>query len=261
MLINNLANEFKAWFQAKCPNTQSAYANSLKKILSVYSGQEIEKVTKIPENSYLTTLDKRVLKRMFHLAVEWGYLDKAPVLKIQREKQRTRFFTDEEVGMMLKYCGDADLRMAIMVGVMTGLRKTNLLSLEWSQIDFSNKIVKCTVKGNKELYIPLSDELVTALKDYRVDKLIAYGRIFPRKNYDRLFRRLCRGLGLRDTCFHTLRHSFGSHLAMAGVDIFTIKELMGHESTDTTQRYVHVSSEHKRNAVANLKFATNGRVQ
>ena len=254
MIIDKLAIEFQSWYAVKCPNTQAAYSNSLKKILKVYSGQEIDKVIKVSENSYLTTLDKRVLRRMFNLAVEWGYLDKIPVIRVQREKQRTRFLSDDEVALFLKYCGDKDLSLMVKVGVMTGLRKQNLFALEWSQVNLQSKLIKVIVKGSKELYIPITDELVEALREYRADKLVVCGRIFPRKNYDRAYRTICRRLGLVGVCFHTLRHSFGSHLAMAGVDIKTIAELMGHESIDTTQRYIHISSEHKRDAVEKLSL-------
>ncbi len=250
MTFEELAKEFEQSYQNKCDNTRATYGNSLRKLLDYYGTQDI---TEINTKDFTgTILDKRVLKRMLNLAVEWGYLDKAPRIKIPRENQRTRFLSEEEVRLLLKYVKDQDLNIMIRVAIGTGLRKDNLCNLEWGQIDLKNMHIKIIVKGDKEIYIPIVEELRDILLRYRTSRLLVMKRVFPEKNYDRKLRQYCRDLKIRDVSFHTLRHTYGSWLAMGGVDISTIAELMGHESIETTQRYIHIASEHKKAAVQTL---------
>jgi integrase len=139
---------------------------------------------------------------------------------------------------------DVDLNLMIRVAIGTGLRKQNLFNLEWGQIDLQNLHIKVIVKGNKEIYIPIVEELRDALVKYRSSRLLISKEVFPKK-----------ALKIRGVSFHPLRHTFGSWLAMGGVDIKTIAELMGHESIETTQRYIHIASEHKKAAVETLPKA------
>ncbi|HSE84505.1 MAG TPA: tyrosine-type recombinase/integrase [Thermodesulfobacteriota bacterium] len=62
------------------------------------------------------------------------------------------------------------------------------------------------------------------------------------------FRKVLRGLEIKDLCFHSLRHTFASNLAMKGVDLTTIQELLGHKSIVMTKRYAHPTPEHKKQA-------------
>lgn len=250
MTFDELADKFEQWYQDKCDNTRQAYSNSLRKLKGQLSGQDIAQI----KGCEGTILDKRVLKRMLHLAVEWGYLDRVPIMRIPKEKSRTRFLDEDEIALLNKYVKDDDLRLMLQVAMATGLRKQNLFNLKWGQIDFNTHIIKVLAKGQKELYLPIPPGLSTALKDYRISRLVIGPDlpVFPIKAYDKRFRSILRALKIRGVSFHTLRHTFGSWLAMAGVDIKTIAELMGHCSIDTTQRYVHVSSEHKKEAVSRL---------
>jgi integrase len=71
-------------------------------------------------------------------------------------------------------------------------------------------------------------------------------------NVNRAWAGLCEAARLENFRFHDCRHHFASKLAMAGVDLFTIKELWGHSDFALTQRYAHLAAEHKANAVATL---------
>lgn len=250
MTFDDLADKFEQWYQDKCDNTRQAYSNSLRKLKGQLSGQDIAQI----KGCEGTILDKRVLKRMLHLAVEWGYLDQAPIMRIPKEKSRTRFLDEDEIALLNKYVKDDDLRLMLQVAMATGLRKQNLFNLKWGQIDLSNGLIRVIAKGQKEIFIPIGEEITANLRGYRRTLLVIGPdlQVFPTKAYDKRLRSVLRALKIRGVSFHTLRHTFGSWLAMAGVDIKTIAELMGHSSIDTTQRYVHVSSEHKKEAVSRL---------
>ena len=67
------------------------------------------------------------------------------------------------------------------------------------------------------------------------------------------FKKACSAAKIDDFRFHDLRHTFASHLVMAGVDLVTVKELLGHKTINMTNRYTHLAQEHKAQAVAKLE--------
>jgi hypothetical protein len=67
------------------------------------------------------------------------------------------------------------------------------------------------------------------------------------------FKKVCSAAKIDDFRFHDLRHTFASHLVMAGVDLVTVKELLGHKTINMTNRYTHFAQEHKAQAVAKLE--------
>jgi integrase-like protein len=69
------------------------------------------------------------------------------------------------------------------------------------------------------------------------------------------FRRTCAAAGIADATWHTLRHTFASHLVMAGVDLRTVQELLGHKTLEMTLRYSHLAPAHKASAVEKLTAA------
>jgi len=111
-------------------------------------------------------------------------------------------------------------------------------------------------KNNEVRKIPINDQLMQVLKDQEFRSPY----IFTRENRKRClsvrtaFQNALRRAGIEDFRFHDLRHTFGSHLAMAGVDLITIKELMGHKAIEMTLRYAHLSPDHKSRAVNSLRF-------
>jgi integrase len=115
-------------------------------------------------------------------------------------------------------------------------------------------------KSNRERHIPLDTDVYAML--YR--RKGATGYVFlardaqPFNNYrlNYAIRNLCRRAGLRIIGWHTLRHTFASHLAMRGVPMPAIKELLGHSSITTTMRYAHVAPSTLRSAIEMLNPRT-----
>jgi integrase len=104
----------------------------------------------------------------------------------------------------------------------------------------------------------MNDVLTTTLKVVRMntpeDSLVFYSRKgTPYRSFRSAFELAVRKAGLDNFTFHDLRHTFASRLVMAGVDLPTVKELMGHKDITMTLRYTHLSSDHKQRAVRALE--------
>src|SRR5262249_32807116 len=134
-----------------------------------------------------------------------------------------------------------------------GLRLNELLHLRVSDIDSARMVLHVRQgKGGKDRLVPLSLRLLQELRAYWL-RCRPRTSLFPGQtadgpmassNVQRRFGRLVRQVGLSKHCsMHTLRHSYATHLLEAGVDVLTLKALLGHASLQTTARYLHVSTQ------------------
>lgn len=147
------------------------------------------------------------------------------------------------------------------------MRRTELFGLRWEDVDFyTNTIRVRNAKSGEGRRMPMNQvacETLRALRQQRVregqekgdgrELLSPYVFCAPGGGYlSNLSRAWYPGLreaGIKDLRFHDLRHTFASRLVMAGVDLYTVKELLGHKTTQMTSRYAHLSPDHQRRAV------------
>lgn len=134
----------------------------------------------------------------------------------------------------------------------SGLRVSELVGLNASQLDLELGIVRVMGKGRKERIVPVGKKAVEAVKNYLEERGIfqaesplfvnARGGRLTARSVGRLVKEYTRRSGIfRKVSPHTLRHTFATHLLDAGADIREIQEMLGHASLSTTQRYTHVS--------------------
>lgn len=146
----------------------------------------------------------------------------------------------------------------------TGLRRGELLGLRWGQVDLG-KTPRLTVRGTsaktgQTRHVPLNQVAADALTDWRdhADDVADTAPVFPNREGDTLadiktaWRHVIASAGIADFRFHDLRHHFASRLVMAGVDLNTVRELLGHRDLKMTLRYAHLAPEHTAAAVAKL---------
>ena len=141
----------------------------------------------------------------------------------------------------------------------TGLRVSELVNLELSNIDLENCTLKTIVKGNKERIIPISDYALyyveKYINEYRGSMLKKgvnnyvfinnHGNVMTRQGFFKIIKKLAAEKNIKTPISpHTLRHSFATHLLDYGADLRSIQEMLGHSNLSTTQIYTHVSSEH-----------------
>ena len=138
----------------------------------------------------------------------------------------------------------------------SGLRLSELQSLDLSSIDRGSRLIRVTGKGNKERIVPVTESALSAIgryeprrlevKERKEDALLLNargGRLSARSIQATVKAAFEAAAGARGLSSHALRHSFATHLLDAGADLLAVKELLGHTSLSTTQIYTHMSKE------------------
>ena len=208
-------------------------------------------------------------KALFGFLLEEGVINKNPMEDFSSPgvgESLPETLTVEEVEALLSV-GEADTPMSLrdraIIEVMyaTGVRVSELVSLDIDDVDLDESFVRCMGKGSKERIIPLHDEAVETVREYMEDGRPslagdAAGRaLFVSRKGGRLTRQAlwlilkgrARAAGIdRKITPHTLRHSFATHLLIGGAPLRHVQELLGHASITTTQVYTHLTSEHVR---------------
>jgi len=181
----------------------------------------------------------------------------AKVRLLREPKGRLRYLTEEEAERLVECCAE-HLRPIVVTALNTGMRLGEILRLRWEEVEFENRIIYVMDSKNEEQrQIPMNSTLTETLQAIKLGKPSPY--VFCKENgrrYTRItrsFERAKRKAGIEDFHFHDRRHTFASRLVMGGVDLVTVKELLGHKQIDMTLRYAHLSPKHKRFAVEVLE--------
>jgi len=180
-----------------------------------------------------------------------------PVKEVKLFKEnnaRIRFVTDEEETRLFSVLPEK-YKPLVTVAIHTGLRKTEQLSLKWTDVDF--KLGQITVresKAGKSRVIPMNDTVETVLN--RMPRRIRNPFVFVgRQPGGRLkdlpndWEEFLLAAKIDDFRWHDLRHTFASRLVMAGVDLYTVCRLLGHQDIKMTMRYAHLAPGYMKAAV------------
>src|SRR5579875_1091284 len=190
-----------------------------------------------------------LLSTMFNKAIEWGWSGENPCKGVKkfREESRERFLTESEMPRFLKALADEpnrDFRDFIMLDLLTGARRSNILARRWDEIDFEAATWRIPrTKGNKPQIVPLVGPAIKILQAR--NQTIASEWVFPspeipgqhvyefRKPWQRLLERA----GIEGLRLHDVRRSLGSWMTKAGVALPIVKAALGHADIATTQIY------------------------
>ena len=218
-----------------------------------------------------TDNDLSRLRRLFSLCKTWRCCTGNPVKEVKffkPESRRDGFLTPEEEQNLLEKAPEA-LKPCITFATNTGLRLSEMLQLKWEQVDLDRKTITVTAdmaKGKRTRRVPLNALALEAIGTPPVDakgcSLVFH--VFGGKKYgdekrgtisfSYLWKKARRVSKLRrEFCWHSLRHTFASRLVQSGVDLITVKELLGHRTLDMVLRYAHLSQSHLQNAVKILE--------
>jgi integrase len=152
------------------------------------------------------------------------------------------------------------IRPLVLLALNTGLRRGELLGLTWGSVNFSAKLLTvtaATAKSGHTRRIPLNVEALSTLTAWheRRGKPAAEALVFPGHDGERMTRidtawgTLMKTAGLKNFRLHDCRHHFASRLVQAGVDLYTVKELLGHSEIAMTEKYSHLAPDNLRLAV------------
>ena len=209
-------------------------------------------------------------------AVEHKLLNHSPRVKMLPAARPSFDFLSFEEAPRLMAAADTEWRTMITVALTSGLRLGELIALRWSDVDLPNgqltvnqatyRGVTDLPKGGRTRVVDLPAPTVALLKAHQAETRLKGLYVFPQVDGNQLREAQCRcpleralkAAGItRDVGiigWHDLRHTYASHLAMLGVPIGTIQQLLGHSSLEMTQRYAHLSPGAKRQAVQCLTY-------
>lgn len=142
----------------------------------------------------------------------------------------------------------------VILALNTGMRKGEITQLDWKDINLAKKLLTVRAsyaKSGEVRHLPLNSEALALLKAYGRQHG-KEGRLFEVTSVATSWASLLAAADISNFRFHDLRHTFASNLVMAGVDLNTVRELMGHSDVKMTLRYAHLAPEHKASAVETL---------
>jgi len=200
------------------------------------------------------------LRHVLMLAVKDSKLTQNPVsgLKFFPEVKRTRFLPEDELARLRGVMQQGDWEL-VAFAIETGLRRGEQFRLRWDQVDLGNGVLTLPLpKGGKTRHVPLSEEARAILRSF--GSFLRSAWVFPglkdvtqpmdsRAFLRRSFEPGLRKAGIVGVCWHSLRHTAASRRVMAGVDLVSVKEILGHRDIQTTLRYAHLAPGHLRDAV------------
>lgn len=220
-----------------------------------------------------------VLRKMLALAIDWGIrkdgVNPAARVKFYRENKRNRFLTREEfqrlAGVLAEeeaVGGGSDAPLAIRLLMTTGRRLSEILGLKWTDLDLEDGRMRLAQSKVGARTFNLSDDVVALLKAVRSSRGEQNGYVVrggkpgrPLINLQKPWRRIRGKADLDDVRVHDLRHSYASFAAAAGDDLLRLKEMLGHRTIQTTQRYAHLTDKDVRASVNRVGDVLSGIVQ
>jgi integrase len=197
-----------------------------------------------------------VLKHCLKLAVEWELIHQNPAAGARLPKLpagRTKYLTPGELRATLEAAPDW-MRAPLAFAACTGVRRGEMLSLKWMDVDIANRRLYLRETKNGALRVlPIPEFALTVLRSLpagATDSLV-----FANVDASRLSvytKRVFKRLGIPDASFHTLRHTAASWLVMEGVDLYAVGQILGHKTPRMTQRYAHLSPAYMAGAVSKM---------
>lgn len=266
------AAEYLAWYEHQYPSTYERTAGIFRHyLLPRFSETDLDalkpsditawllwrKASKKPPSPATLTKEARALHAMLRKAVEWRAIQTSPLIGVkpppERASKSPEYYSVVQLAKL--YAGSPNHKHVWRLMANTGLRRNEALNLRMTD-----------VKG-EVLHVESREESPTKSRRWRSVPLNAAAReaidalgpleremVLPQMDphsLSRAFAKCAARAGLPGS-LHTLRHTFISHLVMAGVDLPTVQKIAGHATITTTMRYAHLSSDHAQLAVAKI---------
>jgi len=267
--------QFKQWLlvNGRTHNTYVNYARGLSELVFHFSKLP-EKISEKELNAFLASkmqLDKVPSASGFkHLVYSLrsyrnmlGKEMSAKLPEMRAEHRLPVVLNKEECLRLFEAAKNEKHRLMIMCMYAAGLRAGEMIRLKWEDIDLERMLIHVKRgKSRKDRYLPLSRTLLNAMVLYFENKPVTRYLFHSPYTQDALkrsairwvFRKVVERSGIRkeNVTIHTLRHSFATHLLEDGMDIVSIKELLGHSRIETTLIYLQTANLDKRKKISPL---------
>lgn len=256
-------------------NTLHSYQKDLENFYSYLKQNGIEKFNRISKRTiqrfmiYLSQKNlspKSISRHLSALRSFYNFLifnditDNNPLEGIQNPKipkKAIKYLEESSLNQILTLMEkDEEIKQDYLILELlysSGLRVSELCSLKKADIDFQNNFLRVRGKGDKVRLVPITERIKKALFEFISRNNLSSEFLFVTKNggklypkyVERLVKKYLSEISEDGRVYpHLIRHTFATHLLRRGADIRSIKELLGHESLDTTTVYTHVSIEH-----------------
>ncbi|MCK9443275.1 MAG: tyrosine-type recombinase/integrase [Tissierellaceae bacterium] len=241
----HLLNEYQLYLK-----TKDRYENH------PFKGKDVGSIKKITLQSYIRQL-RVFIKYLYD--EEYLEIDLTKKFKLPKAPKKViEVLTDDEINILFsvyKETSELELRNKCIIALMldSGLRKSEVIALEYDDIYFTNNYIKVSGKGQKERIVPLGVTTKKLLMKYISNRSMTEyqsKRLFINKNLmplsdnaiKMMFVRLKKRTGIERLHAHLLRHTFATKYIINGGDIFSLQQILGHTTLDMVRRYSHLAS-------------------
>jgi len=249
---------------ARMPNRKNKQRWEERKAAALRKGKPIppyveQMVSPATRSQYLS-----FIRSLMRIATdEWKWLRKSPVIKTRKpQSKRIRWLTRDEAKTLIE-CMPEGFRPVVIFALATGLRRSNIIDLEWQQIDMQRKVAWINpenAKAGKAIGVALNDTACKVLREqmgrhsryvfvhttpwHKSDGTRTQSVRKIRVDDNSAWRTGLKRAGITDFRFHDLRHTWASWLVQAGVPLSALQEMGGWESIEMVRRYAHLSPNH-----------------
>jgi integrase len=199
------------------------------------------------------------LKHLFGVACDqWEIIPSNPARRVRMPEApegRTRHLEPKELQKLLLAC-PVWLRPIVGLAVSTGMRRGELMRICWKDVDLKGgRILLAITKNGKPRFAYLNHLSRQVIDSLQTEEHQPTGKLFPAVTpgqFTVAVIRACKAAGIEDFSAHDLRHTFASQLRMAGADLHTVGQLLGHKDLRMTARYSHLNPEYLGKAAGKL---------
>lgn len=258
--------QFKQWLRSKrySESTIKTYSEALKSFLVFYRNKVIAEITNedviiynnefILKNNLSASYQNQIVNaiKLFFRTIENRKMDPELIHRPKNPKLLPNVLSKEEIKLILNAHSNGKHKTMLSLLYACGLRRSELLHLRPADIDSKRGIVIIRQsKGRKDRIAPLSEKILAMLRDYYKDykpKTWLFeghnpGECYSEYSLQSVLKQALQKAGItKPVSLHWLRHSYATHLLESGTDLRYIQELLGHNSSKTTEIYTHVST-------------------
>lgn len=258
--------KFKQWMRSKrySESTIATYSEALKSFLIFFREKPVAEITNedviVYNNDYIlnnklsASYQNQTVNaiKLFFMTVRETKMEVDKIHRPKRSKVLPNVLSKEEVKLILNAHSNIKHKMMLSLIYSCGLRCGELLALQPVHIDSKRNIVLLkNSKGKKDRIVPLSPKILEMLRDYyKIHKPKTYlfegqniGLQYDARSLQLILKQALQKVGIKKpVTLHWLRHSYATHLLESGTDLRYIQELLGHNSSKTTEIYTHVST-------------------